>query len=100
MNTIKKRPRVDTFTKLMVFIVVLHGLIMVTCSYVLAWFGKDTVDQISITLITEIVAPVTLQIVSNLISNIFEKNKLKFSTPLSQLEKENVIQGQIIDPKG
>ena len=32
-----KKPRIDTFPKLLVILIVLHGLICVTASYVLAF---------------------------------------------------------------
>lgn len=65
---------------------------MVTMSYVLAWFEKDTVVDVSTTLITEIVAPLCLYMGTNCIMNIFEKNKLSFSTPLQMQEIENEMQ--------
>ena len=55
---------------------------MVTMSYVLAWFEKDAVVDVSTTLITEIVAPLCLYMGTNCIMNIFEKNKLSFSEPI------------------
>lgn len=82
----KKKVRIDTYTKASTSIVLGHGLIMVTMSYVLAWFEKDAVVDVSTTLITEIVAPLCLYMGTNCIMNIFEKNKLSFSTPI-QMQK-------------
>lgn len=82
-ETQRKKVRIDTFTKAATAVVILHGLIMVTMSYVLAWFGKDAVVDVSVTLITEIVAPLCLYIGTNCIMNIFEKNELSFSKPIS-----------------
>lgn len=59
---------------------------MVTMSYVLAWFEKDAVVDVSVTLITEIVAPLCLYMGTNCIMNIFEKNELSFSKPI-QIQK-------------
>ena len=78
----KKKVKIDTYVKAATSIVLGHGLIMVTMSYVLAWFEKDAVVDVSTTLITEIVAPLCLYLVTNCIMNIFEKNKLSFSTPI------------------
>ena len=78
----KKKVKIDTYVKAATAIVIGHGLVMVTMSYVLAWFEKDAVVDVSVTLITEIVAPLCLYLVTNCILNIFEKNKLSFSTPI------------------
>lgn len=81
-----KKVKIDTYVKAATSLVVAHGLIMVTVSYVLAWFGKDSVSDVSITLITEIVAPLCLYMGTNCIMNIFEKNELSFSKPI-QMQK-------------
>lgn len=81
-----KRVKIDTYVKAATSIVLAHGLIMVTMSYVLAWFEKDAVVDVSTTLITEIVAPLCLYMGTNCIMNIFEKNKLSFSEPI-QMQK-------------
>lgn len=78
-----KKVKIDTYVKAATSIVLGHGLIMVTMSYVLAWFGKDAVADVSVTLITEIVAPLCLYMGTNCVMNIFEKNKLSFSVPLN-----------------
>lgn len=78
----KKKVRIDTYVKAATSIVLVHGLVMVTMSYVLAWFEKDTVVDVSTTLITEIVAPLCLYMGTNCIMNIFEKNELSFSKPI------------------
>lgn len=81
-----KKVKVDTYVKAATSLVLGHGLIMVTMSYVLAWFEKDAVVDVSTTLITEIVAPLCLYISTNCIMNIFEKNELSFSKPI-QMQK-------------
>ena len=78
-----KRVKIDTYVKAATSTVLAHGLVMVTMSYVLAWFEKDAVVDVSTTLITEIVAPLCLYMGTNCIMNIFEKNKLSFSVPLN-----------------
>ena len=52
----------------------------------MAWFEKDAVVDVSVTLITEIVAPLCLYMGTNCIMNIFEKNELSFSKPI-QIQK-------------
>lgn len=86
-----KKIKIDTYVKASTSLVLGHGLVMVTMSYVLAWFGKDAVVDVSVTLITEIVAPLCLYMGTNCIMNIFEKNKLSFSVPLNMelINKEN-----------
>lgn len=81
-KTPDKKVKIDTYVKLATSIVLGHGLTMVTMSYVLAWFEKDAVADVSTTLITEIVAPLCLYIGTNCIMNIFEKNELSFSKPI------------------
>lgn len=81
-----KKVKIDTYVKAATTIVLCHGLIMVTMSYVLAWFEKDAVVDVSTTLITEIVAPLCLYMGTNCIMNIFEKNELSFSKPI-QMQK-------------
>ena len=77
-----KKVKIDTYTKAATTLVLAHGLIMVTMSYVLAFLEKDAVVDVSVTLITEIVAPLCLYMGTNCIMNIFEKNELTFSKPI------------------
>lgn len=93
----RKKVKIDTYVKAATTIVLGHGLIMVTMSYVLAWFEKDAVVDVSTTLITEIVAPLCLYMGTNTIMNIFEKNKLSFSVPLDMELKETEKQNSSTD---
>ena len=95
----KKSVKIDTYVKAATTIVLIHGLVMVTMSYVLAWFEKDAVVDVSTTLITEIVAPLCLYMGTNCIMNIFEKNKLSFSVPLNTeiISKETTTQNSNTD---
>lgn len=78
------------FFKGLILIVELHGLICVTFSYVLAWLDKiNVVESLSSTIITEIVAPIIVYGATRLVENIFEKNQLSISTPLSYLDKQS-----------
>ena len=54
-----------------------------TASYVLAYLGRDTVYEVSTVIVSEILAPIITYLATNMIANIFEKNKLSFSTPLT-----------------
>ncbi len=85
-----KKVRIDTYVKFATTLVLLHGLIMITLSYVLAWFGRDTVVEVSTTLITEVVAPLCLYMCTNCIMNIFEKNELTFSKPIQMQKMKEV----------
>lgn len=82
-----KRPKVDTFAKLLVMLVVLHGMIMTTLSYVLSGLNCDPVQNVSVAIISEIIAPTVTFMITHVIQNIFEYNKLSFSTPLAHIEK-------------
>lgn len=77
----KKKVKLNTFPKVLVSIVVIHGLINVDLSYLLAFLGRDTVSDVSVTLVTQVVAPIVTYLATNLIANIFEKNYLSFSLP-------------------
>lgn len=78
----KKRPS-GRFFKLLVSLVVLHGMICVSMSYVLAWMEHtQVVEGVSSTIITEIVAPIVVYGFTKTVENIFEKNRLKFSEPI------------------
>lgn len=90
-KSVPKKVRIDTYVKAATSAVLGHGLIMVTMSYVLAWFEKDAVVDVSTTLITEIVAPLCLYMGTNCIMNIFEKNKLSFSMPIQMQKYQKII---------
>ena len=81
MSTAKK-VKLNTFPKLIVTLVIGHGMLLTTASYVLAFFDHDPVVDVSSTIVREIVAPVIVYLASNTILNIFEKKKLVFSVPL------------------
>ncbi len=86
-----KKVKIDTYVKAATSLVLGHGLIMVTMSYVLAWFEKDAVVDVSVTLITEIVAPLCLYMGTNCIMNIFEKNELSFSKPIQMRKYQEAL---------
>lgn len=81
----KKRKKVslNTYTKLITTAVVVHGMILTSCSYILAYMGMDPVVDVSSTIVREIVAPLVVYLGTNTVMNIFEKNKLSFSVPLN-----------------
>ena len=79
----RKRISLDTFAKLVVSVVMAHGMILTTLSYILAFRGMDPVVDVSSTIVREIVAPVIVYLSTNTIMNIFEKNKLSFSVPIN-----------------
>lgn len=83
-----KKPKIETFSKLIVFMVMIHGMVMSTLSYVLAALGDNPVESVSVAIITEVIAPVTVYLATKTIQNIFEYNKLSFSTPLSEIQKD------------
>lgn len=63
-------------------------MICVSMSYALAWQEHtQVVEGVSSTIITEIVAPVIVYGFTKTIENIFQKNELAFSRPVS-LERE------------
>lgn len=92
-----KKVKWDTFPKFIVTLVVGHGMLLTTASYVLAFFERDPVVDVSSTIVREIVAPVIVYLASNTILNVFEKNKLAFSVPL---DAEVYKQGNPYGEKG
>lgn len=84
----KKRKKTGgRFFKWLVSLVVGHGMICVSMSYALAWMEHtQVVEGVSSTIITEIVAPILVYGATKTIENIFEKNKLKFSEPLNNVD--------------
>lgn len=84
----EKLKKPGTFWKILLVITMLHGMICVTLSYILAWTGHDqTVEMVSQTLVTEILAPFVAGMITKTVENVFEKNKLSFSEPIKDLEK-------------
>lgn len=79
----KKKVSLNTYTKLITTAVVVHGMVLTSCSYILAYIGMDPVVDVSSTIVKEIVAPLVVYLGTNTIMNIFEKNKLSFSVPLN-----------------
>lgn len=79
----KNKVSLDTYAKLVTTAVVVHGMILTTWSYVLACFEKDPVVDVSSTIVREIVAPVIVYLGTNMVMNIFEKNKMSFSVPIN-----------------
>lgn len=79
----KKKVSLDTYAKVATTAVLAHGMILTSCSYILAWIGMDPVVDVSSTIVKEIVAPLIVYLGTNTIMNIFEKNKLSFSVPLN-----------------
>lgn len=79
----KKKVSLNTYTKVITTAVVAHGMILTSCSYALSYMGMDPVVDVSSTIVKEIVAPLVVYLGTNMIMNIFEKNKLSFSVPLN-----------------
>ena len=79
----KKKVSLNTYAKVATTAVLTHGMILTSCSYILAWIGMDPVVDVSSTIVKEIVAPLVVYLGTNTIMNIFEKNKLSFSVPIN-----------------
>lgn len=73
MNKLKNF--VDSFMKILVLIVVAHGLICISLSYVLAFLGfQEVVESLSSTMVTEVIAPVTIYGITKTIENVSKYN--------------------------
>ena len=86
----KKKKRKKTkglYFKALIFMVELHGITCVTLSYVMGFADKMNVcENLSITIVGEIVAPLITYAITKSVENVFEKNKLTFSTPIRAIE--------------
>lgn len=90
-KNIKKRKTI-TAIKLITYIVVGHGLLCITSSYIMAWCGVcDTLSSLSEVLAKEVVAPITIYGVTKTLENIFEKNISTFHKPLTNEESEETL---------
>ena len=88
-NKKEKKPLITRFSQFIVFFCMMYGLALTTVSYVFAVLGYEPLVDLSSIIVQTIVAPCTVWLCQNCICNIFEKNKLSFSTPLSRLDKED-----------
>lgn len=81
----KRKKKAGIFFKILVAAVVVHGMICVSMSYILAWMERtQVVEGVSSTIITEIIAPIVVYGITKTIENIFSKNKLAFSEPIAE----------------
>lgn len=91
----EKKPLINTFAKMIVFICLIFGMVLTTVSYVFAYMGIEPLVDLSTVLITTVVSPVLTFLIENALCDVFQHNKLSFSTPLSYLSQENSVGGDI-----
>ena len=73
---IKRLQMFDSFMKVITFIVIFHGLTMITLSYVLAFMDKAVIaEDLSKTVVTEIIGPFTVYGITKTIENVSKYNK-------------------------
>lgn len=73
---VKRLRLFDSFMKLITFVVIMHGLTMVTFSYILAFMDKMQIaESLSQTVVTEIIGPFTVYGITKTIENISKYNK-------------------------
>lgn len=96
LKTIRRKRTGGLFFKWLVSVVILHGMVCVSMSYVLAWKEHtQVVEGVSSTIITEIVAPIVVYGFTKTVENIFQKNRLKFSEPIESADRNRSINDQI-----
>ena len=94
-KSLRKAKRGGFFFKALVSLIVLHGMFCVTQSYMLAWRDHiNVVEAVSTATIAQIIAPVIAYALSKTWENTLEKNKLKFSTPLSYLQENKASEDE------
>lgn len=91
-NAKPKKPLINTFAKMIVFICLIFGMVLTTVSYVFAYLGIEPLVDLSTVIITTIVSPVLTFLIENAFCDVFQHNKLAFSTPLERLEQEDAMQ--------
>lgn len=98
----KKKVSIDTYAKMAVTVLITHGMVLTTWSYILASRGMDPVVDVSSTIVREIVAPVITYLATNTVMNIFEKNKLSFSVPLNStvISKDGIRHTPVDEAQG
>lgn len=75
-ETIKRLQMFDTFMKVMTFIIIMHGLTMITLSYILAFNDKMTIAEgLSQTVVQEIIGPFVVYGITKTIENVSKYNK-------------------------
>lgn len=80
----------DSFIKVLVFIVVFHGLCMITWSYILATLGlMEIAEDLSQTIVVQIIAPVIVYGISKTVENVFKYNDIGNFQP-----KDEVIENE------
>lgn len=83
---VKRKKFLDRFSKFIVFFCLLYGLGLTTVSYIFCFLGKEPLVDLSSVIVSTIVAPVTVWLAQNALCNIFEKNQLAFSTPITAIQ--------------
>lgn len=75
VTTGKTKKFFDSFMKILVFVVVLHGLVCISLSYILAFMGySEVVESLSSTMVSEVIAPVTIYGITKTIENVSKYN--------------------------
>ena len=72
----KKKVKIDTFCKVIVIVAMIHGIVLSTASYVLAYLGRDTVYEVSTVIVSEILAPIINYLDTNMIAKIVYINNV------------------------
>lgn len=91
MRSRKKPQSKFRFTKLLTMLIVCHGMLMITASYILSYLNREPVSDVSTVLVTQVMAPTLTYLITNCIGNIFEKNELTFSKPIKQDENSEIV---------
>lgn len=66
---------IDSFMKILVSVIVLHGLVCITMSYILAFMGhNEVVESLSSTMVSEVIAPVIVYGITKTIENVSKYN--------------------------
>ena len=73
----KKKKFFDSFMKILVGVITLHGLCMVTWSYFLATFGMvEIAEDLSKTIVVQIIAPVVTYGLTKTVENVLKYNDI------------------------
>ena len=80
---------IDSFMKILVSVIVIHGLVCITMSYILAFMGyNEVVESLSSTMVSEVIAPVVVYGITKTIENVSKYNDWIDRTPSNRGDTE------------
>lgn len=84
-----KKNLFDSFMKIIVAVIICHGILCITASYILAFMGRDMIaESLSETVVREIIAPLIAYAIKSCIENVSKYNGWVKTIVDSKMEDE------------